>query len=78
MGDTSQKVKKRLITPTIKVWNHKLRFVISSALFAFFGAIIGIYIAESYYTFNLSTSSVMIVSTMFIVFVGTILLAITD
>jgi len=78
MLDTSQKVKKRLLMPTIKVWNHKLRFVISSALFAFFGAILGIYIAESYHTFNLSTTSVMIVSTMITVFVGTILLAIID
>lgn len=78
MQDSSQKIKKRLLTPTIKVWNHKLRFVISSALLSFFGAIFGTYIAESYYIFNLPTTGVMVLSTIATVLVGTTLLAIID
>ncbi len=74
----SKKIKKRLLTPSIKVWNHKLRAAISSALLSFFGAILGIYISESYYIFNLSTTSVMLLSTMATAFIGIILLAIID
>ncbi len=81
MADISHKIKKRLLTPSIKVWNHKLRFVISCGILAALGTLLGIYIAEPYYIFDPSNPiSVVIValSTGATIFIGSIFLAIID
>ncbi len=81
MPDLSQKIKTRFLTPSIKVWNHKLRYVISSGLLGGFGAILGIYIAVSYYIFdpyNPFSAVIVGLSTGATVFIGSIFLAIID
>lgn len=81
MSDVSQKINKRFLTPSIKVWNHKLCYIISSGQLGGFGAIFGIYIAVSYHVYNphnpFSVAIVML-STAVTVFIGSIFLAIID
>ena len=76
LEETAQTVRRRMFT--IWEWNHKLRFIVSSDLFAFFGSLLGFYISGHQIILNLSPTSVALLTTMFVVTLGGILLALID